>query len=361
MNYDSVFDNEAWDISLCNKESDFIYNYGFNKGVKNAVTKVWRCLLLSSGAKSVYQDLSLYAYGEKRSCYPSVDRLSLDLDCDVKSIVKYTNELIEAGLIVKLQGSDGKANRYGLAELQTVTILKHSEILYAIVPMSAREIRSFKKKLKAYKESELYYKIQASGNPDTYREEIQAWFDNYVLDESTNGAGEQGSVVKIIDNSIQKRLHMAGQFAPEYDGMVKEEGIGKAKAKPKAKTGKYAYKDKAVSEWHCKDFLAYYNDTHEELYGYAFGGGEAEEGMLKRLIFNKGNNEHVKSQMDVFLRHPEVFETLSIHNFVFSKNQALLDAHVRDGKFPAYIEKKVRKEDGATSGDSIDDFFLKGE
>jgi hypothetical protein len=65
--------------------------------------------------------------------------------------------------------------------------------------------------------------------------------------------------------------------------------------------------------------------------------------------------------MDAFLNHPEVFEVLSIHNFVFSKNQAILDAYIRDGKFPEYIEKKIRKENTIKDGDSIDDFFLKGE
>jgi len=341
--------NDLFDVSLCNKENDFIFHYGVNKGVKNAISKVWRCLFISIGAKSVYQNLCLYAYGDKRNCYPSIQRIALDLDCDTKSVIKYLDELIDAGLIQKIKDEFHQKNSYCLIELHEVNILKHSEMVYSFMPSTTREIAEFKKVLKDYKKSELFEMVSKSEYPEKYYHAICSWFSK--VEELTNELEEldpveAGSADNVEDtnetstnipstpNPIQKRLALAKVVPQEYDEVVNIEN-----PKPKRKT-RLTYKDKPVNDWSCKDFLQYYNNRYEEMFGCRYGGGRAEEAMIKTLIYSKQNNNHIKKQMDVFLSHSDVFEVLSIQNFVFSKNQALLDSYVRDGKFPAYIRKK---------------------
>ncbi len=351
-------DNQVINVNLCNKETDFIHCYGVNTGSKPAVTKLLRCLFLSKEAKATYQTLYSYAYGNKKDCFPSVSRLSLNLDCDPKSVRKYLDELVDLGFLRKECRGVTSTNAYYFEELQNIAALRHSEIVYTFAPKDSRAIVEFKSLLKEYKETLLFDKIQQSEYPEDFMSEIEEWFggtdkentcEDSVREENTceDSIREEGireTKQPSRTSSFQKRMRLVKQV-PEYDEMA---DINKVK-RPRKKA-RYSYKEKEVKEWNCKNFLQYYNDIYEQHFGYRYGGGQAEEAMLKGLIYSKQNNEHIKKQIDIFLQSSGVFDVLSIQNFVFSKNQALLDTYIRTGSFPQYVYKKAKGVPQSTAG-----------
>jgi DNA-binding transcriptional ArsR family regulator len=78
---------------------------------------------LSHGARLTYVLLLKYAWQEG-SCFPGVDRLAEDLGVERKSVMRYTRELRNRGLIHIKRRGFGKTNVYRISRLKNVDILK---------------------------------------------------------------------------------------------------------------------------------------------------------------------------------------------------------------------------------------------
>jgi hypothetical protein len=73
---------------------------------------------LSHGARLTYVLLLKYAWQE-RSCFPGVDRLAGHLEVERKSVMRYTHELENHGLIRIERRGQGKTNVYHLTRWQS--------------------------------------------------------------------------------------------------------------------------------------------------------------------------------------------------------------------------------------------------
>ena len=78
---------------------------------------------LSHGARLTYVLLLKYAWQEK-SCFPGVDRLGKDLGVERKSVMRYTRELQNKGLITVKRRGLGKTNVYHINRLEAEVVSK---------------------------------------------------------------------------------------------------------------------------------------------------------------------------------------------------------------------------------------------
>jgi len=72
---------------------------------------------LSHGARLTFVLLLKYAWQEK-SCFPGVDTLASDLEVERKSVIRYTKELEEYGLVAIRRRGLGKTNVYYINRLR---------------------------------------------------------------------------------------------------------------------------------------------------------------------------------------------------------------------------------------------------
>ncbi|MBC7264775.1 MAG: helix-turn-helix domain-containing protein [Chloroflexi bacterium] len=78
---------------------------------------------LSHGARLTYVLLLKYAWQEG-SCFPGIDRLAAELGVERKSVMRYTRELREKGLISIRRRGLGKTNVYHITKLREEVISK---------------------------------------------------------------------------------------------------------------------------------------------------------------------------------------------------------------------------------------------
>ena len=73
---------------------------------------------LSHGARLTYVLLLKYAWKEG-SCFPGLDRLAGELEVERKSVMRYTRELQDGGLITIQRRGMRKTNIYHINKLET--------------------------------------------------------------------------------------------------------------------------------------------------------------------------------------------------------------------------------------------------
>lgn len=78
---------------------------------------------LSHGARLTYVLLLKYAWKEG-SCFPGIDRLAEELEVERKSVMRYTRELQDRGLITIKRRGLGKTNVYHINRLKTEDVLR---------------------------------------------------------------------------------------------------------------------------------------------------------------------------------------------------------------------------------------------
>ncbi len=76
---------------------------------------------LSHGARLTYVLLLKYAW-KKGSCFPGIDRLAEEIEVERKSVMRYTSELQNRGLVTIKRRGLGKTNVYHLNRLRTEDI-----------------------------------------------------------------------------------------------------------------------------------------------------------------------------------------------------------------------------------------------
>ena len=76
---------------------------------------------LSHGARLTYVLLLKYAWQEG-SCFPGIDRLADELEVERKSVMRYTKELQDRGLVSIKRRGLGKTNVYHINKLKTEDI-----------------------------------------------------------------------------------------------------------------------------------------------------------------------------------------------------------------------------------------------
>lgn len=151
---------------LTDDELNIMKHYFKNTGTSQSPVVVDRCLFLSVGAKQLYSNLCQYAYGSKKSCYPSQALLMMELGTAPATLNKYLDELREGQLIMTSKYYNG-ALLYTIEDVWRPICLHHSEWVWKIIelircapdPSSRISNMQIKKAVDEYKRSALCKEI----------------------------------------------------------------------------------------------------------------------------------------------------------------------------------------------------------
>ena len=317
-------------------ENEFIYNFGVNRGHSLTYSKVTRCLFLSAEAKQLYQCICEYAYNGRRDCFPSQNMLMLHLGWSRPTLITYTKELVDAGLLEVVSNGVGQNNVYKLIDLHKVKVLRHSEMVYLV--LSNFEGRDWLKAVNEYKKSEAF---QAhSLNP--YLEQIEEWFNNF------------------FSGTSDKRQSQPKPEAPvaRWGIPPKEAADAKRESDPDAperkKTPRIGWRDKPVSEWNANDFASYYEHKYIEVFKLPCAPTTIKErGALATFLKRFPDTELLKKKMDVYLESPQ-FNPKSIFHFCSGYVQGLIDHFLLTGSWDT--AKKTSLAPRADSQETINEY-----
>ena len=337
-------DNELIELKLCNKENDFIYNFGEINGHTIIPNKILYSYFLSDRAKILYAAICGFAYGNKRDCFPTQVTLMDYLDWTKATLEKYLNELRNVGLIETVSNGRNKPLVYKIRELQAIKILYHSELLHAIRVELSLDVEEWTKRRKAYMKSELFHEVNSSENPFSLKDKVYQWFFNYGIDgtDSTCDCEEQSIKVTI---GFNRRLP---PVPPKYDSLVNEEAKNKRKKS-------VSYNSKALSDWNASDFCDYFGDQYFAHRGIPYyKNAENDVIFMKNVLRQRENKELVKTLIDLFMEHPEIVEPQNVQNFSSARTQQLLDTLLRTGSIPSfYVQSKKQEPVPQTSEDDF--------
>jgi len=299
-------DNEKLYLELENKEEQFLYNEGFNKGFTMFHKKVARCLLLSSNSKILYQLLLSYAKGGGGESFPSHARLMLELDWTKPTLLNYMKELEDKGFIL-IQANSGYANHYLFPMLHKNGTILHSETLFMIQKklLSKYSGLNFQKLLKKYRESE-HFKVVVS-QPEL-RVTIESWFTDEI----------EGIQPK-IDTQL---CYMHGVEPPKPsrrvvsygDYNVERSNSTDVKA-PKKKQANYL--ETSIDDWNTVHFHEYFSHLYKEKYNLPYMPKNMiqDRSALKVLIeLYNDNKMQLKEHMETFFKS-DVFKHKKITVF----------------------------------------------
>ena len=172
---------------------------------------------MSAGAKQLYNNLSCYAYGDKRWCNPSTEILRFELGWAKSTLNEKLNELYETGMIRVERGGANNRNAYRLLELHKNSIIKHSEIIHRIKPSGARNLEEFHRKFIEYKDTELCEAINKSGSPMKFVVEVVEYFRGVSVEkvEIAEHSPETPNTNWIIEQA--RKQAQKGQTATEFE------------------------------------------------------------------------------------------------------------------------------------------------
>lgn len=273
-----------------NKENEFIHQFGINRGFQTSTQKVDRCLFLSSDAKQLYRNICHYAYGDRRGCFPGQATLRLELGWSRGLMSKILKELIDLGFIATSSRGANKTLCYHIKELNLVPILYHSEIVHGLKPANSVEVEAFSALLDEYKSSELYAKVNSSGVPNQFSDEIKAWFSERMSDSSE--LEEDKSPDEPTEHKTLRRIEP--KIAPTVDKVLD------SNSKPKGGgSGHYSKKD--VEVWNYKDFCEYFKDKYNENHKSTYMGNMNEDRIFMKNVVDKRGKDITKELIDLYI------------------------------------------------------------
>lgn len=316
---------ESFDSRFLSHESDFIYNFGVNKGHILTISKVLRCYFLSSQAKVLYLGICSYAYGGKKDCYPSQASLRAELGGWSRATLnKYLDELRDCGLISTERSGFNSRLTYHIEELHKIPILTHSEMVHMIREEWGRDLEEiFFEALEDYKKSDLYQQISDSDDPIKFLSEVKRWFQTWLMkDEPVREQPRPVAAnVKVID----------------YSGVQAVDELGPQKRKKKV-----AYDKDNPATWSLHAFLTYFADEYVRKVGSVYIPNQGADSKCMSRVYNLMNTDEgkvrLKQKIDAFL-DLDFFGTKTITVFSSSWVQSVLDNYLTTGKLPSQTGK----------------------
>jgi hypothetical protein len=320
---------EQMEMKLMNKESEFIHNYGVNRGYQTSAQKVDRCLFLSSDAKQLYRNICHYAYGDRRGCFPSQATLRLELNWSRSLMSKVLSELIELGFITTSNRGASRTLCYHITELNLIPSLYHSEIIHELKPNDSVKVEEFDKLLDEYKGSELCAIVDKSGVPTQYVSEIKGWFEKRM------GCDVAEKSILFSDKAPDgfiKRIEP--KIAPSVDKILDPN------SKPKSRGNHYSKKD--IELWNNKDFCEYFKDKYNENHKLAYIGNSSEDVIYMKHVVSKRDKNIVKELIELYILKTD-FSPKTVKHFSSSGVQQGLGVLHETGKMPEFKKKSDPK------------------
>lgn len=357
---------ECFEAVFASTEKDFVYSSYVNRGHTLTYSKVNRCYFLSASAKQVYQNISAYAFGGKRNCFPSQKLLMAELGMSKPTLVKYTDELRESKLISTVQRPNNSLV-YTIKELHKVSLLVHSEMVHEI-RLTYTSVDDFCKALDKYRKSNLYKEVCGVSDPRSYEEVINQWFSDFTsgvepydgYDEPDEKDNEPDEPPKPQPKTPPRKLPTA---IPRGDDIKSEKdpekpNNGKSKKKPKDP------RLLPVDEWNFNHFVSYFSILYLGKFGQPYQGVQGERKLLSALLSYK-DKKTVMKHMENFI-DLDFFEVKTLRAFGSNYSQTVLDNFLNSGKLPSYKKGEGGKRKGNNSsqnnasdewGKKVDEIF----
>lgn len=323
-------DNKDQQQILLSTEKQFIYRDSFNRGVVQVPRMVAKCIGLSLQAKGVYSFISTFVYEHGRSAFPSIHNIAVGCGIAASSAVRYINELVTKGFILRVRRGRGKTNDYYIVDADKVNLLWVSEMLwevgYSIV--SAKKERDWEQIYEAlkYVEDQLEAankKLSDLEVTKEMKEIIKAAIEILV----EGGEPEQMVFIRSKPNNVTPTAQAS---APQERKMFGDSSV--------------PYYDRDEDTWSISNFIDHFYRRFILVTGQnPVGSLGMHQGIMKRCLKQMdGESKHdLKKYIDTFFDMG--YDIQTIEWFGINGRIGEIRTFLSDGTKPFYLTEKYKK------------------
>lgn len=315
-------------------EKQFVYQDSFNRGHIQLPRMIINCLNLSSTAKIAYGVISGHVYEHGKSAFPSVSRIAMACNCTKKTAIKYINELIKKGFIVKERKGNGRTNDYFLVDVDMVTHLHVSEMFWRAFNAAYKELGA------GYEE---LFDVMTNMLDDLQKKGVE--FKDIPVNAETEEKIKQSllqAVKKRSDNDMFKPPNLAKE-RPEAAVPTETQKESRKLNKQLSGVSRFSLPDD-VDKWKNDHFVQYFYEKYIDATGKTHEAARSKHrGIMGRIIRNLGNDKmKVKRYIDAFFEIG--YESPTLEWFGTSGRLTELDMYIEEGKKPFYLTSRKKKE-----------------
>lgn len=315
-------------------EKQFVYQDSFNRGHVQLPRMVVNCLCLSDTAKIAYGVISGHVFEHGKSAFPSVSRIALSCNCTKKTAIRYIDELVEKGFIVKERKGNGRTNDYYLVDVDMVAHLHVSEMFW-------RALNS------AYKELDSDYEALYEAMDNLLKElkDKGVEFKSIPVNEETEEKIKQSLLQAVRKGSDSDMFKPPNRSKEKPEVAVPAESQKEIKKLGKELDGvsRFSLPDD-VEKWKNDHFVQYFYEKYIDATGKSHESARSKHrGIMGRIIRSLGNDKlKVKRYIDAFFEIG--YEIPTLEWFGTSGRLTELDAYLKKGKKPFYLTARQKKE-----------------
>jgi predicted transcriptional regulator len=327
---------------LVNSEKQFVYRDSVNRGHVQLPRMMIHCINLTDTAKIVYGIISGFIYESGRSAFPSVSRIAMSSNCTNKTAIKYINELVEKGFIVKERSGNRRTNNYYMIDADKVKHLHVSEMFHRAVN-------------EVYNEIEVCLYDNVRDALLTILEKIEEdgmEFRDIPVDAETQEHLKQALLKEIKKvGDIMFKTPNRGKKIPDSAAPtpVAETPLGDP-AKKAGESVKGITKKSLPDElekWKQGNFVQHFYKKYLDSTGKHHDDARSKHGGMVGVVLRKCDGDKVllKKLIDTFFEIG--YDNPTLENFCTSGRKAEIELYIEKGKKPYYLtaqEKKAKVE-----------------
>ncbi|MGG1263786.1 helix-turn-helix domain-containing protein [Brevibacillus laterosporus] len=316
-------------LLLLSAEKQFLLRDSFNRGFVQMPRMITACIGLSLQAKGIYNFIANYVYEQGKSAFPSIHRIAIGTGITGKSVVKYIDELVDRGFIIKIRRGRGMTNDYYIVDVDKVRLLHVSEMLWMAL------------------------------NSVQQRSKGKSWDDIYVAWEAIlNGLRELKFSVHDLDCSEDSKNKLEEDLIALLEGKKPTMSFVPKNPKNKTRTAvpsipapqnvtygqvKSSYLDQPEDTWSVSNFINYFYDKFFETTGLKHSVSKGKHaGIMQRVLkqMDGDSKSELRKYIDAFFNIG--YEIKTIEWFGTSCRVGEIRAFLTDGTKPFYLNDKQK-------------------
>lgn len=327
---------------IVSNEEQFIYHNSENRGHVQLPRMLVNCLNLSGTAKIAYGVISGYVFEHGRQAFPSVSRIAMACNCSKKTAIKYIDELVNNGFIIKERNGNRKTNTYYIVDIDKIAHLHVSEMFWRAINYVYKEVETchyedvhsslmnFLEKIEG--EGIVFNEIPVSRETE---EQIKESLLNRVKKNGYNVLEPLKFEVKSLETPTN--LEVAVKLQNNRDSAAG------TMSSFFSESNRYKLPGNIVS-WSNDHFVTYFYDKHIDLTGSTHESNRCKHRItMGRIVKNTGGNkEKVKRHIDAFFEMG--YELLTIEWFCALGRTTEIDLFITTGKRPFEVTNHTQKE-----------------
>lgn len=324
---------------IVSSEKQFVYHDSTNRGHVQLPRMLINCLKLSATAKIVYGVISGYVYEQGRKAFPSTSRIAMYAGISKKTAIKYIDELVDKGFILKKRHGNRRTNDYYLLDADKVNHLKVSEMFHSA------------------------FKTALQGTPDSGTEGLFILMDEILgsiedldfkevpVDEKTEQALIATLVREAREDEDKGMFKPPNKSAPIPEAGVENSGkpLGGSvkKAGLAVSAGITRGQEEDVTLWKTDRFLDHFYGLFARATGRSHEVSKSKHrGMMARFVRNfEDDRPMAKKYIEAFFEIG--YDNQSLEMFSTSGRMEELSIYLQTGKKPFYLDNNKKKKPSA--------------